>query len=94
VNSKNDGPPLLNKLIREHYHKVVCGFCTNCKEVLEELRKITKLLVVLVTEDMKQKDQIRNLDRVGFQPKEIAELIDTTPNTVRVALHDIRKKKK
>ena len=63
-------------------------------EVLEELRKITKLLVVLVTEDMKQKDQIRKLDRVGFQPKEIAELIDTTPNTVRVALHDIRKKNK
>ncbi|MDD1779156.1 MAG: hypothetical protein LUQ65_13395 [Candidatus Helarchaeota archaeon] len=61
-------------------------------DLLKELRRITKLLTLIATKDQKQKDQIRILDSLRFQPKEIAELLGTTANAVRVSLHSIRKK--
>jgi DNA-directed RNA polymerase specialized sigma24 family protein len=64
------------------------------EDLLKELRRITKLLVLIATKDQKQKDQIRLLDSMKFQPKEIAELLGTTSNTVNVALHSMRKKGK
>jgi len=60
-------------------------------DLLKELRRITKLLTLIATKDQKQKDQIRILDSLKFQPKEIAELLGTTANVVRVSLHSIRK---
>ena len=65
---------------------------TTEEEILQELRRISKLLSLTVTRDLMQKEKIELLANVGFQPKEIADLIGTTPNTVRVALVDIRKK--
>jgi len=41
-----------------------------------------------------QSSLIRELNAVGFKPKRIAELLGTTPNTVSVALHQIKKGKK
>ena len=38
-----------------------------------------------------KREQIELLSKSGFQPKEIAELIGTTPNTVRVGLAALRK---
>lgn len=64
------------------------------QQILDELKKISKLLIVMVTKEQDQKDQIRTLDIVGFKPKEIAELIGITANSVRVTLHGIRKKNK
>lgn len=61
-------------------------------EILQELQRISKLLALTVTRELIQKDRIELLSGIGFQPKEIADLIGTTPNTVRVALVDIRKK--
>ena len=63
-------------------------------ELLEELKRITKILVLIAAEGKTQKEQIAILDRVGFAPKDIAELLGTTRNTVSVALVDIRKKSK
>jgi DNA-binding NarL/FixJ family response regulator len=63
-------------------------------EILVQLRRITKLLVIIATKDKKQKDQIAILSRTGFQPKDIADLLGTTPNNVSVTLSDIRKKKR
>lgn len=60
-------------------------------DVLGELRKISRLLTLLVTTDMSQKQKIEVLSSAGLQPKEIAELIGTTPNTVSVRLAEIRK---
>jgi DNA-binding CsgD family transcriptional regulator len=60
-------------------------------EVVDELRKVKRLLSILVTKGLKQREQIDALSRVGFSPKEIAELIGTTPNTVSVTLAQIRK---
>jgi DNA-binding CsgD family transcriptional regulator len=60
-------------------------------EVLAELRKISRLLTLLLTRDLSQRDKIALLSTAGFQPKEIAELIGTTPNTVSVTLSTIRR---
>lgn len=60
-------------------------------EIVLELRKISRLLTLLVTTDMSQKQKIEVLSSAGLQPKEIAELIGTTPNTVSVRLAEIRK---
>ena len=63
-------------------------------EILTELRRIEKLLVLIATKDEKQKEQVRVLDSMGFQPKEIGELLGITANAARVALHSVRKKGK
>jgi len=62
--------------------------------ILQELQRITKLLVLIATKDQAQKDQIATLSSIGFQPKEIANLLGTTPGTVSVTLSTIRKKAK
>ena len=64
------------------------------KDILNELRQIKKLLVVLCTKDLNQKSQVQLLNSIGFQPKEIADLIGTTANTVSVILNKIKKEGK
>lgn len=61
------------------------------EEIIDELKKITRLLTVLVTKDMTQREQIQLLSSVGLAPREIAELIGTTANTVSVTLSVIRR---
>ena len=61
------------------------------EEVISHLGKVVRLLTILVTKDMTQREQIQLLSSVGFGPKEIADLIGTTPNTVSVTLSAIRK---
>jgi hypothetical protein len=53
-----------------------------------------RLLGIIAIKDFPQTQQIATLNRVGFTPKEVAEMLGTTPNTVRVALVDIRKAEK
>jgi DNA-directed RNA polymerase specialized sigma24 family protein len=50
-----------------------------------------RLLGVIAVKGLPQVQQIAVLSRVGFPPKWIAEVLGTTPNTVRVALVSIRK---
>ena len=64
------------------------------EDILHELQQIKRLLVVLCIKDLDQKSQIHILNSVGFQPKEIAEFIGTTANTVSVVLNKIKKEKK
>jgi len=62
-------------------------------EILQELQRISKLLALTVTRELKQQtEKIELLSSIGFQPKKIADLIGTTPGTVSVALVGIRKK--
>jgi DNA-directed RNA polymerase specialized sigma24 family protein len=63
----------------------------NDNNVLRELQQIKKLLVVLCTKNQAQKEQIKILSNANFQPKEIAELIGTTVNTVNVTLSRLKK---
>ncbi|WP_321992541.1 hypothetical protein [Marispirochaeta aestuarii] len=60
------------------------------KKVLEELQQIKKLLILLCLNNLDQKEQIRRLNFAGFQPKDIAEIIGTTSNTVRVTLNRLK----
>jgi len=53
-----------------------------------------KLLGVIAVKGLMQVQQIAVLSRVGFTPKEIADVLGTTANTVRVALVSIRKAEK
>jgi len=61
------------------------------EDVVVQLRRIARLLTLLLTKDMTQKGKIELLSSAGLQPKEIAELIGTTPNTVSVTLSTIRR---
>jgi CRP-like cAMP-binding protein len=61
--------------------------------VLKKLDNLLRLLAADVTQGMKQGEQIALLDRVGFPPKEIADLVGTTSNTVSVTLNNLRKRK-
>ena len=61
------------------------------EESIRELKKITRLLTVLVTKDMTQREQIVLLHSLDLAPREIAELIGTTANTVSVTLSTLRR---
>lgn len=63
-------------------------------EFLAEFRKLNKLLILLFTKDLPQKEKIKFLDNSGYSPKEIADLIGTTSNTVSVTLNILKKRKK
>jgi DNA-directed RNA polymerase specialized sigma24 family protein len=64
------------------------------KEIIYKLDKVISLLALNNVLNKKQGEQIAFLSNVGFQPKEIANILGTTANTVRVALTHIRKKSK
>jgi len=61
--------------------------------IIKKLDTLVKLSTVSLIEGKIQKDQVILLSKVGFAPKEIANLIGTTPNTVRVTLTSLRKKR-
>jgi DNA-binding CsgD family transcriptional regulator len=58
-----------------------------------KLDVIVKLMVLLKAEDKSQSEQIWLLSSAGLQPKEIANILGTTANTVRVILSGLRKRK-
>ncbi len=64
------------------------------KELLQTQKEILMLLAVLVKRDKFQSTLIQEMGGVGFTPKRIAELLDTSPNNVSVSLYNSRKNKK
>ena len=63
------------------------------KELLQTQKEIVMLLAILAKRGTLQSALIQEMGVVGFSPKRIAELLDTTPNTVNVALSNARKKR-
>jgi DNA-binding CsgD family transcriptional regulator len=61
------------------------------KTIDRKLNVLIKLVALSLTADKTQTEQIALLDRANLQPMEIASLLGTTPNTVRVALSKMRK---
>ena len=59
--------------------------------VLEKLDRVLRLVAIISIKGLSQTDQIAVLNKAGFSPKEIADLVGTTANTVRVALVGIRR---
>ncbi len=63
------------------------------KELLQTQKEMVMLLAILAKRGTLQSALIQEMGTVGFSPKRIAELLDTTSNTVNVALSNARKKK-
>lgn len=63
-------------------------------ELLSEIKKLNKLLILFLTKDFSQNEKIQFLSTAGFMPKEISEIIGTTSNAVRVSLVRIKKGKR
>ncbi len=57
----------------------------------QKLDLLIRLTAISLTDGKPLREQIKLLSKSGFQPKEIAEILDTTPNTVSVTLTSIRK---
>ena len=62
------------------------------KQVLNRLDLLARLLALNLPEKMSQQDKIKILSNMNLQPKDIATILGTTPNTVSVALSQIKKK--
>lgn len=62
------------------------------KELLQTQKEIVMMLTVLAKRGILQSVLIREMRAAGFLPKRIAELLNTTSNTVNVALSKSRKK--
>jgi len=61
------------------------------KEVSSKLDRVVRLLAIEVSRGRELKDQVRFLHQAGIEPKEIAEILGKTPNTIRVTLFAIRR---
>ena len=61
------------------------------KDISDKLSTLIRLLGAAIVDDKPRRDQIRLLSSAGLPPKQIAELIGTTPGTVSVELTAIRK---
>jgi len=59
-----------------------------------KLNTLIRLIALSIIADKKRPEQFMLLSNAGLQPKEIAEIVGTTPNTVRVVLSKIRKEMK
>lgn len=60
--------------------------------LIDKTDAILGLLALLLADGRKQADQIALLSRAGLRPKQIAQLLGTTPNTVSVALSTQRRR--
>ena len=59
--------------------------------MIEKLDHMLKLLGMMAVKGISQTEQIATLSRIGLSPKDIADVLGTTANTVRVSLVSIRK---
>jgi len=63
------------------------------EEIIEKLDLIAKLISLSLVKDEKTfNDKVKVLDASGFEPKEIAILLDKKPNHIHQILHQLRKK--
>lgn len=63
------------------------------KEICDRLDVLIRLSAANVIVGKKYDDQVRILSAAGYQPKEIAEFLDRTPNAISIKLSELRKKK-
>jgi hypothetical protein len=62
--------------------------------ILDELKKLNKLMGLLVTQGRSPGEKIVLLNQVGLTPKEISETLGVSSNLVSVTIYNERKKKK
>lgn len=64
------------------------------ENISNKLDTIIKLLAINIVRGRELKEQVRLLSQVNLSPKEIAEILGKTPNTIRVTLFGLRKESK
>jgi len=62
--------------------------------VVQGLDRVARLLALLVAEGKTQTEAILRMSHVGLPAADIADLLGTTANTVRVTVHQARKSAK
>jgi DNA-binding NarL/FixJ family response regulator len=62
-------------------------------DVIRRLDALVRLTAISMFKDKSQKEKIAILNLAGLTPKEIAEFLDTTPNSVSVAISMMKKDK-
>ena len=60
----------------------------------DKMDVIVKLLALDAVKGRELKEQVRLLSSFGIQPKDIARMLEKTPNHIRVILHGLRKESK
>lgn len=61
---------------------------------MDTQEEVVRLLAIQLRRDTEsQAEAIEEMNRAGFGPSRIAELLGTTPNTVNVALSSAKKRK-
>jgi len=60
-------------------------------ELIELQKEVVGLLTIRLQQDNMQSTMIQKMGRVGIRPKRIAALLNTTSNTVNVALSKSKK---
>jgi DNA-binding NarL/FixJ family response regulator len=67
------------------------------KRIADALERISRILAGMLLKDVQDSEQIQKIARLkecGFQNAEIARMLGTTSNTVGVAVHSLRSKKR
>ena len=59
--------------------------------VVAELQTANRLLAILATRGMEQRDAIALLNGMSFSPRAIAAALSITPNAVSIAIHRMKK---
>ena len=62
-------------------------------EILKRFDVVIRLLVLNLPENISQPNKIDILSKMDIPPKEIANILGVTSNTVSIALHRIKKDK-
>jgi DNA-binding CsgD family transcriptional regulator len=66
---------------------------TENQEIIRRLDSLIRLMAVSVCAEKTQRDSIEILAKAGLAPKDIAEFLGTTPNTVSVSLSAMKRQK-
>ena len=63
-------------------------------EVVKKLDVLIRLTAIGLCAEKSQREKIQILDSAGLPPRQIAEILGTTPNSVSVALVGLRKNRR
>jgi DNA-directed RNA polymerase specialized sigma24 family protein len=64
------------------------------EELSKKLDRLSGLLALNLTKDLEYLEQLRILDRAGFQPKEIQQMLGKSSDSVRSGLYQMRNMKR
>jgi DNA-directed RNA polymerase specialized sigma24 family protein len=71
-----------------------CAYMNESAEIVKRLDSLIRLVAAGVCANKSQRDSIEILNAAGLAPKQIAEFLGTSPNTVSVTLSAMKRKAK